>query len=109
MPTGNPQSGQIYLLREPLPRSSKHPHPVLVIRVDGPVATVNFMSSELSLRRDGKDFTIDESEPDFSKTGLEKASYLVADGGALEVPVSSLDELWGTIPAGRLRDRLSEW
>ncbi len=73
------------------------------------MATVNFMSSELSLRRDGKDFTISESDSDFSKTGLEKTSYLVADGGALSVPVSSLHELWGTIPAGELRGRLGEW
>src|SRR6266478_3461299 len=100
MPIGDPQPGDVYLLRKPFFRNSTHPHPVLVYPHDGPIAMVNFMSSELSLRRDGKDFTIDEGEPDFSKTGLKKTSFLIADGGTLEVPVSNLQDLWGAVPAG---------
>src|SRR4051812_43920565 len=108
MPTGDPKPGEIYLLRYPLFRSSKHPHPVLIIRVNGPMATVNFMSSELALRSESKDFTIDERDPHFSSTGLKKSSYLVWEG-ALEVPVVNLREYWGFVPAGELRKSIGDW
>jgi hypothetical protein len=108
MPTGNPKSGEIYLLHHPLFRNSTHPHPVLVIRVDGPTATVNFMSSEASLSRAGKDFAIDEFDPEFFHTGLKKTSYLILEG-ALDVPIGSLHDYWGELPNGELRKRICDW
>ena len=104
----SPQLGEIYFLERPSLRRSVHRHPCLVLRVEGALATVNFISSEFQLFRPGKDLAVYEEWEEFKATGLEHSSFLI-DGEAVQVQVTALKGLPLGRVEGALRKLVEDW
>ncbi len=97
----NPTRGDIYLAKFTW-NDCKDPRPVIVLDVlnDGKIRVAP-LSSALGLYRAGKDFYIDERDPDFAATGLDRDSFVIDE----KIRVISLSNL--LIRFGRLEGQLA--
>lgn len=97
----NPQLFEVYLARLHIGQSRDfRPCVVVDILKDSNIAVVALTSSEL---HGASDFRIDKDATEFSKTGLARTSYALAEG-YFYIPISDLGPRKGCLSGALLHD-----